>query len=87
MALLQVLCITYCWLTSEDRTLIVAVLVTCLFNFLLLKDTVIALIKPVRLLVSKEYQIEYMFIFFTLVLMASVVRGLSFEPVLKMLTA
>ena len=87
MALLQVLCIIYTWLTSEDRTLIVAVLVTCMFNFLLLKDTVIALIKPVRILVSKEYQIEYMFIVFTLVLMASVVTGLSVEPLMKMLTA
>lgn len=86
MALLQVLCVIYTWLTAEDRTLIVAVLVTCMFNFLLLKDTVIALIKPVRLLVSKEYQIEYLFTFFTLVLMASVVTGLSFEPILKMLT-
>jgi Ca2+/Na+ antiporter len=87
MALLQVLCIIYTWLTSEDRTLIVAVLVTCMFNFLLLKDTVIALIKPVRILVSKEYQIEYMFIVFTLVLMASVLTGLSVEPLMKMLTA
>jgi hypothetical protein len=87
MALLQVLCIIYTWLTSEDRTLIVAVLVTCMFNFLLLKDTVIALINPVRILFSKEYQIEYMFIVFTLVLMASVVTGLSVEPLMKMLTA
>ena len=86
MSLLQLLCILYCWMTSEDRTLIVAVIITCMFNFFLLKDTVIALIKPIRLVLSKEYQIEYLFVFFTFVLTASILTGLTVDPLKKMIS-